>query len=87
MNNSNLDGVVSFVRKKGNQEILVLINLTNRITTIQVDVPPPDYAQARDLLKNRTLPLLFRPTSSVASLAPSIMWSQSALPSSAKDKT
>jgi glycosidase len=56
VNNSNLDGVVSFVRKKGNEEILVLINLTNRITKVQVDVPASDYAQARDLLKNRVLP-------------------------------
>jgi glycosidase len=56
VNNSNLDGVVSFIRKKGNDEILVLINLTNRITKVQVDVPAPDYAQARDLLKSRTLP-------------------------------
>jgi glycosidase len=56
VNNSNLDGVVSFVRKKGNEEILVLINLTNRITKVQVEVPASDYAQARDLLKSRTLP-------------------------------
>ncbi len=51
VNNSNLDGVVSFVRKKGNEEILVLVNLTNRIARVQVDVPAADYAQARDLLK------------------------------------
>jgi len=56
LNNSNLDGVVSFVRKKGDEEILVLINLTNRITKVQVDVPASDYAQARDLLKDRALP-------------------------------
>jgi glycosidase len=56
VNNSNQDGVVSFIRKKGNEEILVLINLTNRITKVQVEVPASDYAQARDLLKNRTLP-------------------------------
>ena len=48
--------MVSFIRKKGTEEILVLINLTNRITKIQVDVPAADYAEARDLLKNRTLP-------------------------------
>ena len=59
--NSNADGVVSFMRKKGNEEILVLINLTNRITKIQVDVPASDYAQARDLLKNRTLPTSLSP--------------------------
>ncbi len=59
--NSNADGVVSFVRKKGNEEILVLINLTNRITKIQVDTPASDYAQARDLLKNRPLPASLSP--------------------------
>ena len=58
---SNADGVASFIRRKGNEEILVLINLTNRITKINVDVPASDYAQARDLLKNRAL---------VASLSP-----------------
>jgi glycosidase len=61
VDNSNLDGVVSFLRKKGNEEILVLINLTNRITKIQVDVPASDYAQARDLLKSRTLPASLSP--------------------------
>jgi glycosidase len=61
VNNSNLDGVVSFIRKKGNEEILVLINLTNRITKVQVDVPASNYAQARDLLKNRTLPASLSP--------------------------
>jgi cyclomaltodextrinase len=61
VNNSNLDGVVSFIRKKGNEEILVLINLTNRITRITVDVPASDYAQARDLLKSRALPASLSP--------------------------
>jgi len=54
--NSNQDGVVSFTRKKGMEEILVLINLTNRITKIEVDVPAANYADARDLLKSRNLP-------------------------------
>jgi glycosidase len=61
VNNSNLDGVVSFIRKKGNDEILVLINLTNRITKVQVDVPAASYAQAHDLLKNRTVPASLTP--------------------------
>jgi glycosidase len=61
VNNSNLDGVVSFVRKKGDEEILVLINLTNRITKFQVDVPAANYAHARDLLKNRALPTSLTP--------------------------
>jgi glycosidase len=59
--NSNPDGVVSFVRKKGSEEILVLINLTNRMTRLQVDAPAPDYAQARDLLKNQPLPASLSP--------------------------
>ena len=56
VNNNNQDGVVSFIRKKGKEEILILINLTNRITKVQVDVPAADYADARDLLKSRALP-------------------------------
>ena len=56
VNNSNTDGVVSFIRKKDNEEILVLVNLTNRMLKVQVEAPAADYAQARDLLKNRTLP-------------------------------
>jgi len=55
VNNSNLNGVVSFIRKKNDDEILVLINLSNRITNFQVDVPSSDYAGARDLLKNAAL--------------------------------
>jgi glycosidase len=54
--NSNPDGVVSFIRKSGNEEILVLINLSNRITKVQVEVPASNYGDARDLLKNRALP-------------------------------
>jgi glycosidase len=61
LDNSNLDGVVSFTRKKGNEEILVLINLTNRITKVTVDVPASAYAQARDLLKSQALPASLSP--------------------------
>jgi glycosidase len=59
--NSNPDGVVSFIRKRGNEEILVLINLSNRIAKIQVDVPASTYADARDLLKSRTVPASLTP--------------------------
>jgi glycosidase len=51
--NSNPDGVVSFLRKAGNEEVLVLINLTNRPANVQVDVPASNYAGARDLVKNQ----------------------------------
>ena len=73
INNSNLDGVVSFLRKNGNDEILVLVNLTNRITKVQVDVPAADYAQARDLLKNRACPRRSHPTNSPANWEHSTM--------------
>ncbi len=56
VNNSNPDGVVSFIRRKGAEEILVVINLSNRISKVQVDVPASDFAQATDLLKNQPLP-------------------------------
>jgi glycosidase len=61
VDNSNRDGVVSFIRKKDKDEILVLVNLTNRITKVDVDVPASAYAEARDLLKNRTLPASLTP--------------------------
>lgn len=59
--NSNPDGVVSFIRKKGNDEILVLVNLSNRVTKFEVDVAASDYAQARDVLKDRSLPASLSP--------------------------
>ena len=52
--NSNPDGVVSFIRRiqteKGTEEILILINISNRQTIVQVDVPALNYINARDLL-------------------------------------
>jgi hypothetical protein len=54
--NNNPDAIVSFVRKRGEDEVLVLVNLTNRPANVQVDVPAPNYAGARDLLKNQPLP-------------------------------
>jgi hypothetical protein len=39
----------------------VAINLTNRITKVQLDVPAASYAAARDLLKNRTVPASLTP--------------------------
>lgn len=59
--NSNPDGVVSFIRRQGNEDILVLVNLSNRISKVQVDVPASDYAQATDLLKNQPLPASLSP--------------------------
>lgn len=49
--NSNPDAVVSFVRRMGNDEILVLINTTNRPSTVAVDLQAAAYGQNRDLVK------------------------------------
>jgi len=49
--NSNSDAVVSFVRRMGNDEILVLINTTNRPSTVAVDVQAAGYGDNRDLVK------------------------------------
>lgn len=54
--NSNPDGVVSFIRKKGDEEILTLVNLSNRITKVEVDAPAANYAGVRDLLTGRPVP-------------------------------
>jgi glycosidase len=53
--NSNPDSVVSFVRQKGSDQILVLINLSNRMTKVELDIPTARYAQSVDLIKNQAL--------------------------------
>jgi len=55
VNNSNADAVVSFVRQEGKDEILVLINTTNRPATVAVDVQPAGYGESRDLVKKEAV--------------------------------
>ena len=55
--------------RPGDEEILVLINLTNRISKVEVDVAATDYAQATDLLKNQPLPSSLSPGKFSRSLA------------------
>jgi glycosidase len=61
VSNSNLDGVVSLLRRKGDEEILAVVNLTNRQTTVQVDVPASNWAKSRDLVKNQPVPASLAP--------------------------
>jgi glycosidase len=44
LNNSLPDSVVTYLRKKGAEEILVAVNLSNRKCSVSVDVPAGQYA-------------------------------------------
>ncbi len=51
IDNSAPDSVLSFLRKKDNQEILVILNLSNRKLDVTVDLPVMDYSCVRNLLE------------------------------------
>jgi cyclomaltodextrinase / maltogenic alpha-amylase / neopullulanase len=50
INNTEPDSVVSFMRKLGNDEILVIINLSNRNLHVMIDLPVMDYYAVQNLL-------------------------------------
>ncbi len=50
INNSEPDSVLSFLRKQGNEEILVILNLSNRNTHVTIDLPVMDYSSVENLL-------------------------------------
>jgi glycosidase len=50
VNNTEPDSVLSFLRKKGNAEILVILNLSNRQVHVTVDLPVMDYYVIDNLL-------------------------------------
>ncbi len=51
INNSAPESVLSFLRKDGNTEILVMVNLSNRQTHVTIDLPVMDYYAVQNLLK------------------------------------
>ncbi len=51
VNNTEPDSVLSFLRKKGSSEILVILNLSNRDVHVTVDLPVMDYYAVQNLLK------------------------------------
>ena len=51
VNNTEPDSVLSFLRKKDNSEILVILNLSNRDVHVTVDLPVMDYYAVQNLLK------------------------------------
>src|SRR5579884_38170 len=50
INNSEPDSVLSFLRKKGDEEILVILNLSNRRVHVTIDLPVMDYYSVENLL-------------------------------------
>ena len=50
INNTAPDSVLSFLRKKGEDEILVILNLSNRKTHVTIDLPVMDYYAVENLL-------------------------------------
>ncbi|MGH9617185.1 MAG: alpha-amylase family glycosyl hydrolase [Acidobacteriaceae bacterium] len=50
IDNTAPDSVLSFLRKKGNSEILVIVNLSNREVNVTVDLPVMDYFKVQNLL-------------------------------------
>ncbi|HEV2136070.1 MAG TPA: alpha-amylase family glycosyl hydrolase [Terracidiphilus sp.] len=50
INNTEPDSVLSFLRKFGDEEILVMMNLSNRDVHVTVDLPVMDYYAVQNLL-------------------------------------
>ena len=48
--NDQPDSVLSFLRKQGNAEVLVIINLSNRNVHVTIDLPVMDYYAVQNLL-------------------------------------
>ncbi len=51
INNTEPDKILSFLRKKGPEEILVILNLSNRNTHVTIDLPVMDYSSVENLLE------------------------------------
>jgi hypothetical protein len=52
INNTEPASVLSFIRKKGDQEIVVILNLSNRKLHVTIDLPVMDYYSVENLLKD-----------------------------------
>jgi glycosidase len=52
VNNTEPDSVLSFLRKKGDEEVLVILNLSNRKVHVALDLPVMEYYSVENLLKD-----------------------------------
>ncbi|HEV2277463.1 MAG TPA: alpha-amylase family glycosyl hydrolase, partial [Acidobacteriaceae bacterium] len=50
INNTEPESVLSFLRKEGNDEVLVILNLSNRQVHVTIDLPVMDYWAVQNLL-------------------------------------
>jgi glycosidase len=50
INNSEPASVLSFLRTSGDEQILVVVNLSNRKTHVTIDLPVMEYSSVDDLL-------------------------------------
>jgi glycosidase len=50
INNTEPKSILSFMRKKGDSEILVILNLSNRDVNVTIDLPVMDYYKVQNLL-------------------------------------
>jgi cyclomaltodextrinase / maltogenic alpha-amylase / neopullulanase len=50
INNTEPNSVLSFLRKRENEEILVILNLSNRNVNVTIDLPVMDYYSVENLL-------------------------------------
>lgn len=50
IDNTEPKSVLSFMRKKGDSEILVILNLSNRDVNVTIDLPVMDYYKVQNLL-------------------------------------
>ena len=50
INNTEPNSVLSFMRKQGDSEILVILNLSNRDVHVTIDLPVMDYYKVQNLL-------------------------------------
>lgn len=50
VNNSEPDSVLSFLRKSGDSEVVVVVNLSNRAVSVTLDLPVMDYYVVENLI-------------------------------------
>ncbi|HEX6545854.1 MAG TPA: alpha-amylase family glycosyl hydrolase [Bryobacteraceae bacterium] len=53
INNTQPESVLSFLRRRGKDEILIILNLSNRKTLVTIDLPVMDYYVVQDLLDEK----------------------------------
>ncbi len=62
VNNSAPNSLLTFLRRKGNDdEILVIVNLSNRKVPVTIDLPAADFMPSEDLLTGRRVTTAFAP--------------------------